>query len=378
VAQLLERSVARNGFEHVVLQRQAVSGHVGRAQLAVGSHSELNTLNLADAGATTLTETVSLTTLDASMAGHGWHDIDLLKIDAEGEEDRILAGGQRFFAELSPLVLYEIRAGADLRLDLVQSFAALGYQSYQLVLAPFDAAARLDDFRLNLFACKPDRAGRLAAQGCLVPAPDSAVPAPPEPDEWRRALMDLPYAKRLAPLWEATVARGQSAEVVAALALHARGHDGGLAPAARLAALQRCLSLLQAANRRPHNHLRLASLARVAAELGERTLAYGALAQLCDQLPSRRDIDPGEPFLAPGARFDRLAPGDAVGNWVLAAALEERERLGSHSSFFTGEASREALQTIQALGFASDEMQRRLRLVQRRSTAAGNAPGRRP
>ena len=38
-------------------------------------------------------------------------DTELLKIDAEGEELRVLAGGRRFFAQASPLVMFEIKAG---------------------------------------------------------------------------------------------------------------------------------------------------------------------------------------------------------------------------------------------------------------------------
>jgi FkbM family methyltransferase len=375
VAGLLERSLAANGFEHVLLERSAMSDHAGQAQLAVSAKSELNTLAL-DATAASATETVRLTTLDYAMARHGWQDIDFVKIDAEGEEARILQGGSCFLAALSPLVLYEIRAGHDLQLGLVQAFAALGYSSYRLVpglglLAPFDPSTRLDDFVLNLFACKADRAERLAARGLLVRHQPGVPEDRPAADAWRAALVELPYGRRLAALWDSTMARGQSAEVGAALALHAQSRDPARSAAARLAALQRSLSLLQEASRQPNAYLRLASLARVAAELGERKLAYGALVQLCDTLQRGRSLGPAEPFLAPSERFDSLEPGGAVGNWVLAAAMEACERLGAHSSFFTGDASLVALKAMQGLGFASDEMTRRLQLVQRRQSRPG-------
>jgi FkbM family methyltransferase len=375
VAGLLERSLAINGFEHVVVERSAVSDRVGQARLAVSMNSELNTLAL-DASAASATETVPLTTLDDGMARYGWRGIDLVKIDAEGEEDRILRGGSRFLAELSPLVLYEIRAGHDLQLGLVQSFASHGYSSYRLVpglglLAPFDPATKLDDFVLNLFACKVDRAEQLAARGLLVLDTPGAPLDRPAADAWRHTLVALPYGRRLATLWDSTVAREQSADVVEALALHAQSRDPTRTAAVRLAALQRSFGLLLAASRQPSAYLRLASLARVAAELGERNLAYGTLIQLCDALHRGRSLGPAEPFLSPSERFDSLEPGGAVANWVLAAAMEERERLGAHSSFFTGHSSLDALQAMQGLGFASDEMKRRLQLVQRRHATPG-------
>jgi hypothetical protein len=61
-----------------------------------------------------------------------------------------------------------------------------------------------------------------------------------------------------------------------------------------------------------------------------------------------------------------IPPGDGIGNWVLAAVLEEMERLGSFSSFYTGVSAQQRLEMIRDLGFGSSEMARRLRLLQNR------------
>jgi hypothetical protein len=57
-------------------------------------------------------------------------------------------------------------------------------------------------------------------------------------------------------------------------------------------------------------------------------------------------------------------------NWLGAAALQEQERLETFSSIYSGEASRERLEMIASLGFASDEMTRRLGLLNRRREAS--------
>jgi hypothetical protein len=57
-------------------------------------------------------------------------------------------------------------------------------------------------------------------------------------------------------------------------------------------------------------------------------------------------------------------------NWLGAAALQEQERLATFSSFYAGEASRERLEMIASLGFASEEMTRRLGLLNRRREAS--------
>lgn len=90
-----------------------------------------------------------------------------------------------------------------------------------------------------------------------------------------------------------------------------------------------------------------------------------ALAQLGESL-QRSAADPGEPFLAPGQRFDTVPPREARGDWIAAATLEEFERAGSYSSFYTGMAARQRLEIIRDLGYGSSEMQRRLSLLQRR------------
>lgn len=111
-----------------------------------------------------------------SVAGYRLHEDRC----GRGGSKRI-EGGVRFFAELSPLIQYEIKAGDDLHMELVQDFAALGYASYRLVpgldvLVPFAAESAPDSYLLNLFCCKIDRAEQLATRGFLVGAPAHSRP----------------------------------------------------------------------------------------------------------------------------------------------------------------------------------------------------------
>lgn len=370
-AEHLAAGIEANRFTHVSVERCALSSGSGSAELALQPDPEMNAL-VRDGLAAGQTETVPVLTLDECLEGHGWHDIDFVKMDAEGEEAAILRGGTRFFAQHSPLVQYEIKAGNDLHLGLVQAFAALGYASYRLVpgldlLVPFDDTAAPDGFLLNLFSCKPDRAARLAAAGFLVEKPAGARPGyVGGAQNWRSSLARLPYAAPLAASWERTVAAGKSGDVEDALALYAASREASRPAAERYAALEKAyLSLKNLCAREPA-YLRLSTLARLARDYGARTACAMALARLCESLMKRGGADPGEPFLAPGARFDSVPPGDALGDWIVAGALEELERAGAFSSFYTGQAARERLEIIRDLGFGSAEMQRRLNLLRRR------------
>lgn len=382
-AQMLAEGIKANNFTQVVLERSALSSSPGVAQLSLNENSELNAL-IRDAQLASLSETVPLTTLDECLEKFGWQDIEFMKIDAEGEEANILLGGKRFFAELSPLVEYEIKAGADLHMDLVQNFAALGYSSFRLVpgldlLVPFDPESQPDGFLLNLFCCKPDRAKKLADQGFLLD-PTRNIPTSgahiseviPESIKgdikynWRHSIVKSPFGAQLANVWEQTVAAGNSTDILEALSFYAISQDPDLSSHHRFHALEASFNLLKALCDRDASYLRLASLARVSQEYGARSLAAAALGHLCNTFFEQQQVDPREPFLAPGKRFDSIAPRDAIGDWVLAATLEEYERIGSFSSFYTGSSSQSRLKIIRDIGYGSTEMNRRLQLVQQR------------
>lgn len=382
-AQLLAEGITVNGFTQIVLEQSALSNTCGTAQLSLNENSELNALTHGKPS-TSASEIVPLVTLDECLERYGWRDIEFMKIDAEGEEANILKGGERFFAELSPLVQYEIKAGADLHMELVQLFAALGYDSYRLVpgldlLIPFDAQSTADNYLLNLFCCKQDRAEGLAARGLLL---DSVARLPAtgayqfkdfsekikdrNAYDWHHTIAKLPYGTQLAKHWEQTMAAGNSAEVDEALSFYALSRDSSLSSTDRFGALEASFSKLKILCERQPSYLRRASLARVAQDYGARSIAVNALQQLANTIFQHNRVDLSEAFLAPGKRFDSVPPGDAIGNWIVAAVLEELERLVSFSSFYTGTSARQRLDIIRDLGFGSAEMERRLRLLQKR------------
>ena len=368
-ARLLEESVAANGYSHVTVRRSALSAVAGTGQLTVGEHPELNALvHGAPRGAV---ESVPVSTLDECLREHGGRRIDFVKIDAEGEEENILKGGEKFLAQQSPLVQYEVKVGKNLNLDLVGAFGARGYASYRLVpgldlLVPFDAGSPADDYLLNLFCCKPDQASRLAERGRLLTLAESVQP---RPADWRAAMAGFPYAGLLRERWERTMTRDGSRELEEALSLYWRSRDRSASAAERFAALEASMSRLQSLSKSETTGLRRASLARAARDYGARTLAVDALEQLSAALLRGDQANPAEPFLMPSERFDAISPGNSPARWLLAAMLEEYERLSAFSSYSTDASALPRLRAIRDLGFASPEMQRRLAMVELRLNA---------
>jgi protein O-GlcNAc transferase len=387
-AQFLAQGIAANGFGHVTLEQKAVSSAPGSGQLALHVQSELRSI-VHGAAPPDGCETVSLVTLDDCMDRYRWVDIDLIKIDAEGEEANIVKGGRRFFANLAPLVQYELRSAGDMNIGLVRDFAAIGYESYRLLpnlnlLVPFDTESPPDPYLLNLFCCNAARAERLVARGVLLRSADlTGVGESLGKNRndagagyhWRHALAHLAYAAPLVPVWGLAEEAGENTGVNQALSFYARSRDASLSMAQRFRALEASFLQFRGICQQQPSRLRLASLARVAHDFGQRAVVVNALSQLVESIRLNGGVEPNEPFLAPLERFESIAPGEALGSWIVGAILEQLEKRERFSSFYADPSALDRLEAIHALGFGSPEMERRRDLVRLRIDHARAAKG---
>ncbi|MCP9868714.1 FkbM family methyltransferase [Cyanobium sp. Cruz-8D1] len=376
-AELLRASASVNATDWLMVVQQALSDRQGTAWLQMPGQSELNSLANSDGAATEVGpgEAVTITTLDACLELFGWSKVDLLKIDAEGEEDRILLGGARFFRDLSPLVMFEVKAGMDLHLDLVDRFQELGYQCFHLipgldVLAPFDAGQGVDGYLLNLFAAKPDRCQALAAAGKLVGYTDMVKvdvgQAHSQLDSWLADLEKNPYAQSLAPRWLSKANQPQREAICQALASWSISQDCSQPITKRFGALCFSYDLLNQECQLGCPVSRWASLTRVALALGERQRAIEAVSAMLADLQSGEEPRMDEPFLCPDPAFDAVDPAGQLKAWLEAAGLSVLEQFGCFSGFFSAESALPRLERLISLGFANETTQRRRKLLTKR------------
>ena len=368
---LLARNRQLNEAINLDISPLALSDREREGRLVIGVSSELNALGDGNAG-----EAVRITSLDSEDALRGWSSPDFVKIDAEGEEERILAGGRNFFSRHSPLVMFEIKAQNKVNEHLRVLFPSLGYRLFRQlggapILVPDDVREPLDGYELNLFAAKADRAGALSRQGFLVgelppwvPSADSLQIAG---DFWRcqsfAALSDFPDRNN---------PNGDS-EYRNALAAYAAWRAADRPVAERCAALAFALRSLRTACTRVPSAGRLSTLARVAWEWGARGESVAVLRRLLQTVQSGQ-IQLGEPFLPANPRFDKIAPGSQPANWFATAAVEQFERTSSFSSLFVGASP--YLAWLCAQPFASTEMERRRVLISARSSRRATVPAR--
>jgi hypothetical protein len=237
-----------------------------------------------------------------------------------------------------------------------------------------------DPYLLNLFCCKGDRAGQLATLGVLVRASDifakkdqlDAVGAQIDPGanyHWQLSLAHLPYAVSLSAAWRAGEKDRHNPVLIQALSLYARSRDKTLSALERYRSLESSFLALKRLCEREPIRLRLASLARVAHDYGERATSVAALKQLL-ALIHQAGIDPQEPFLAPIERFESISIENEMVRWLVAGVLEQLELREWFSSFYAGPSAREQLEDIHRFALGSPEMKRRLDLVRRRINEA--------
>ncbi len=387
----LQRSVRANGEQdRVTVVAAGLSDSAGPASFAIHGNSEMNSRD----GHSLQRETVRLETLDGYLAQHAI-DVPLgfVKLDAEGDELRVMAGASHFFATQSPVVMFEFKHGLAVNSALIGAWLALGFEPFRWsaeleLLLPFDAAVDEIACALNLVAVRPQQQRALAARGLLATAQElrQAEPAAADPGcllAWcahpalRGSALDMPDTPDAPDAATTAVAAADLRAAVAAAAGEtytqalcevASAHlQAGLSPAQRVALLVRSRESLLAAAARGETfgpeawclvvHCRHAlGEPGGAVAMGSELLAYwqaqpeqalsadallpseqsGPLVPSMPSMPSMPSVPsvPSVPFVPPQrADLDRVRSTDAA-SWLRQVLAEFVAVRGNFSSYF--------------------------------------------
>ncbi len=381
-AETLLKSIQINGFKNIVVEKKGLSKEIGVANLFLNNNSELNSLvrNTVNMGPS---ELVEITTLDECMKLFNWKQIDFIKIDAEGEEKNIIQGGLDFFKIKSPLVMFEIKAGDQINLDLVWQFELLEYKVFKLIpglniLVPWKKNEVADGYLLNLFCCKSDRAKLLYGQGSLIfdevdkskklsQINISLEKIESEISFDNHYLFNLPYAKQFHKNWQDNSSRFNPL-LIKSLSFYQRSKTAESANE-KYHFLVQAFNSMDSLCKSDSGYLRLSTLARIATELGNRVVAVSALDILIKNILNTKTIEIGEPFLLPSDNHEMIDPKDQIVNFVWSSLLSALEKIQYFSSFYAGNTSLDRLNAILGTGFFDDEISRRRDLVIKRYSA---------
>lgn len=349
VVDRLRLTARDNGLGGLVVVRSAVAEAPGTLELFGGINSEL--ASLIDDGSG-VAERVPVATLPALARAHALDRPDLIKIDVEGVEERVLAGAAGWLDDAQPLVMFEIGKDEARNRRLIRWFEALGYRCYQLVpglaaLAPLGAVP-WSPFTLNLFACPPARAAALEAQGHLIPAPPLLRRLPPDWYEIREQLLAAldPSLDKPARLRAALTALGDPA------CIGTRLRDWSAMPE------------------------RLFAIARLCWLLGLREGSLAAVSPLLDRFAERPWGLTTAPFW-PQPRFDAAPPrppADGAGIAALDAAVWSM----AFSGYFVTRAPARPIEALRDDPWFDAHLERRCQLWRTRAGLQDGLVGRGP
>lgn len=352
VAALLRLSVQANGFAGVRVLELAVGDRNMRVALDRPMGSEHNSI-----GAEVGSGGVALRRLDDLVEELDMRSCDIVKIDVEGAEARVIDGASVFFETADPLIMFEVRDRTGISFEAAERLKALGYAIYELapeleMLTPF--SGHVDDMRLNLFACKPSRAALLESRGLLARTWDVG----PTTGDGQA----MPVSGR-------TPMVGPGGELhEMALGWFATSRSVSQRPSVRAGALRLAQAAALAALRADSRIAHLCTYARISRALGARAEATKAAKAVLEAiLAGERSPDHG-PMLAMLAEYETWSCPLGPDAWLEAMAIESVWRWGAYSDLFTSDytLSPGRAAQLQAVGRQSKELERRRLLSLRR------------
>jgi FkbM family methyltransferase len=353
----LERSRTLNRLDNLEIVAAAVSDRPREGRLVFADSAELH--HLSTTNEPVAGETVRIVSLDEEAKSHAWQNVAFIKIDAEGEEHRILDGGREFFARHSPLVMFECKARDDIDHAIAERFRKMGYGVFRLLhgaplLVPVEQGEALDPHQLNLFAAKPDRTKRLAQDGHLI----ETQPPPWQPDEKARAAaLDILKQQTFAAAFRSFFTEARLDQpYLDALAGYAAWRSDARPPAERYAALCFAHRTLHDLCENAATPARLTTLARCAGDLGLTVNCLDALNRVC-RMGQQGQNTLDEPFWPANPRFETIPPEPHAGAWFVIGIAEQLERSTAYSSTFSTSPS--TLDWLIGQPFVSAEMHRR-------------------
>ncbi len=100
VAQKLRRNIALNGYESIIeVEEWAVSDKKGKVSFAVSPEGNSGWGHIGEDERFSKTISVDTNTLDYFFEHKNIHSVDLMKVDIEGAEDKLIEGAQKVLSE---------------------------------------------------------------------------------------------------------------------------------------------------------------------------------------------------------------------------------------------------------------------------------------
>lgn len=167
---LEENALRSQVAQRVMVVREALSDRRGTATFTTDRDAQNLILDLADAKTYAAAVEVPMTSLDAFAEEHPhWftsHGLGLLKIDVEGEDERVLRGALGLVRRYRPVIMIETRGGGATVRSLLHGlgYRACWYDMSERCLYEIPAGWKGNfQFHTNVLALPEERLGGIAA-----------------------------------------------------------------------------------------------------------------------------------------------------------------------------------------------------------------------
>ncbi len=347
----LERSKVENRVGQLEIISRGLSNKVGKATFVEAETPEFNTTS--EEGDTE----ISVTTLNAWWNFAGQPELDLIKIDVNGMEAKVLEGATEVLDQVSPVILVAIGEKEDSFYTLRDTLQELNYRLFEYipgpgVLAEHDPEGGVDPYLMNVIAIPASRIEEVKENGWIFD--EHADVEPVDVHEWKSVLRKMPWADSQFEKWEKQISSQEHSEYLQALSLAVAAEKMKVVNDNPKARTQKGARLLEAAqklialfNNGNAGIAAAMTYVRVMSQLGKRRQAVEMMKQLMETVNSGNNVSVGLPFLPPLQEQDETKIQTDFSKWLMVRIVEGWISLKNPTIYMADEKDRQMLEALE-------------------------------
>lgn len=356
----LRESIKQSKLDSISTHELAFSNFEGQATLTNASNPELSELNLECDDDQPLIKVCKLDIWINELDSLG---VDFVKLDAEGSEMSIVDGGQTFFDSQDPLIMFELKHGQRVQIELIETLEKMGYEIFQYwpgvnSLIPVDTrnSRTFDSMRLNLYAAKPSRQKILNDHRLLFRKSDTYSNGVPKAFFKTSFHEKIGFNNEQLSNWNES-SSSLSKKIFQAVMIY---EDESIDLQFRVDAMHEAEELISSV--KSIERLTISdtfSLIRVSKDLGNYNYAAMIALKMLQRIQSGEGIIIKEPFVSLDLASEKKLETYSLDQWVQLVLVETLELCSTFSGIFSAEVSLNRCDILERFGFLSPLLSRR-------------------
>ena len=347
----LEISKIENDIRNLDISGRAVAESVSKQKWKSGKTPEYSKLDKDGK------EHVQTASLRSWWQFEGEPPVDLIKIDVNGDEKKVLAGAKTLLEKETPLLLISItEKNAE---PFSEILTEMGYSLYEYIpgpgiLAEHDAEAGADPYMQNLIAIHESQLEEVKRAGWLYD--ETVIPQEVKNDLWKTELAKLPWTSEMMEEWrnhddsEGINKYLQALNyLVAAEQVDIRDSDLEQLRSQKAALLLTAAQMLIGLYNQGGNSTSVAfTLVRTLTALGKRAQAVEVMQKLIETTKlGKENMNVDLPFMLPIPEQDSPPIKTDLDKWLMVKTVEAWILLKDVSTYFSGPREKKLIEVLE-------------------------------